>query len=123
MTPSEYKEFKSLDKPADNLRNHMTDLELIFTMLGEASTTEIARNRDAQDYDENLDTASEGGAVAGNARRDLEKKSGRKVSSRENYKELPEAVRRKKIGKRERMNSLTCADSGAPTIIISKMWR
>ena len=44
MTPAEYREFKSLDKPADNLRDHMNDLELIFTMLGEASTTEIARN-------------------------------------------------------------------------------
>jgi hypothetical protein len=101
MTPAEYKEFKSLDKPADNLRDHMTDLELIFTMLGEASTTEIARNKDAQGYGENLDAASEGGAVAGNARRDLEKKSGRKVSSRENYKELPEAVKRKKIVNKE----------------------
>lgn len=48
MTPAEYKAFKNLDKPADNLRDHMTDLELIFSMLGEASTTEIARNRDAQ---------------------------------------------------------------------------
>ena len=47
MTPSEYKAFKSLAKPADNLRDHMNDLELIFTMLGEASTTEIARNKDA----------------------------------------------------------------------------
>lgn len=47
MTPAEYKEFKNLDKPNENLRDHMTDLELIFTMLGEASTTEIARNDDA----------------------------------------------------------------------------
>lgn len=97
MTPSEYKEFKSLDKRNDNLRDHMTDLELIFTMLGEASTTEIARNKDAQGYNQNLNAAAEGGAVAGNARLDLEKKSGRKVSSRENFKELPEAVKRKKL--------------------------
>ena len=97
MTPSEYKDYKGLDKRNDNLRDHMTDLELIFTMLGEASTTEIARNKDAQGYDENLDAAAEGGAVAGNARLDLEKKSGRKVSSRENFKELPEAVKRKKL--------------------------
>lgn len=53
MTPTEYKIFKSLEKPADNLRDHMNDLELIFTMLGEASTTEITRNKDAQGYDEN----------------------------------------------------------------------
>lgn len=97
MTPSEYREFKRLDKRNDNLRDHMTDLELIFTMLGEASTTEIARNKDAQGYDENFDAAAEGGAVAGSARLDLEKKSGRKVSSRENFKELPEAVKRKKL--------------------------
>ena len=57
MTPAEYKTFKSLDKPADNLRDHMTDLELIFTMLGEASTTEIARNKDAQGYGENRKAA------------------------------------------------------------------
>jgi hypothetical protein len=75
----------------------MTDLELIFTMLGEASTTEIARNKDAQGYNQNLNAAAEGGAVAGNARLDLEKKSGRKVSSRDNFKELPEAAKRKKL--------------------------
>ena len=101
MTPSEYKAFKSLAKPADNLRDHMNDLELIFTMLGEASTTEIARNKDAQGYEKNLETAKEGGTVAGSARLDLEKKSGRRVSSRENYKQLPEAEKRKKLTKRE----------------------
>jgi DNA-damage-inducible protein D len=101
MTPLEYKKFKSLGKPGDNLRDHMTDLELIFTMLGEASTTEIARNKDAQGYAENLDSAKEGGTVAGSARLDLEKKSGRRVSSRENYRELPEALKRKKVAKKE----------------------
>ena len=100
MTPSEYKTFKNLAKPADNLRDHMTDLELIFTMLGEASTTEIARNKDAQGYGENFDAAQEGGAVAGSARLDLEKKSGKRVSSKTNFKELPEAVMRKKVEKK-----------------------
>jgi len=95
MTPSEYKEFKGLEKQRDHLRDHMTDLELIFTMLGEASTTEIARNKDAQGYDENLDAAGEGGAVAGSARKDLERKSGKRVSTRENFKEIPEAKKRK----------------------------
>ena len=101
MTLLEYKKFKSLGKPGDNLRDHMNELELIFTMLGEASTTEIARNKDVQGYEENLDSAKEGGTVAGSARLDLEKKSGRRVSSRENYKELPEAVKRKKVTKKE----------------------
>jgi len=97
MTPSEYRDFKALDKKGDNLRDHMTDLELIFTMLGEASTTEIARNKDALGYDENLESAIEGGTVAGNARRDLEKKSGRRVSTKENFKEIPEAEKRKQL--------------------------
>ena len=101
MTPTEYKAFKSLAKPADNLRDHMTDLELIFTMLGEASTTEITRNKDAQGYIENRKAAQKGGAVAGRARRDLEKKSGRRVASKENYKLLPEAVVRKRIKDKE----------------------
>ena len=79
----------------------MNDLELIFTMLGEASTTEIARNRDAQGYDRNRAAAIEGGTVAGNARQDLEQKSGRRVSSKENYKALPEAVVRKRLKKKE----------------------
>ena len=99
MTPTEYKEFKSLDKPADNLRDHMNDLELIFTMLGEASTTEIARNKDAQGYVENRDAAVEGGSVAGRARRDLEKKSGRRIASKENYKQLPEVMACKRLKK------------------------
>lgn len=101
MTPSEYKAFKQLDKPADNLRDHMTDLELIFSMLGEASTTEIARQREAQGYDENRAAAIAGGSVAGKARQDLEQKSGRRVTSPENYKALPEAVARKKLNRKE----------------------
>lgn len=95
MTPAEYRDFKGLEKQRDNLRDHMTDLELIFTMLGEASTTEIARNLDTQGYEENFDAAVEGGSVAGSARVDLERKSGKRVSTRENFKEIPEAVQRK----------------------------
>jgi DNA-damage-inducible protein D len=90
MTPSEYKDFKSLTDPKDNLRDHMTDLELIFTMLGEASTTEIARNKDAEGFDENEKAAKEGGKIAGDARVALEKKTKVKVSTKENYKEIPE---------------------------------
>ncbi len=91
MTPTEYRDFKALNHTGDNLRDHMTDLELIFTMLGEASTTEIARNTDANGLPENRKAARAGGRVAGNARKELEKKSGRKVSTRTNYKELPES--------------------------------
>jgi len=86
MTPSEYKNMKSLNR--ENLRDHMTDLELIFTMLGEASTTEIARNKDAQGFGENKVAARAGGKVAGNARKELEKKSGKKISTAQNYLSL-----------------------------------
>jgi len=92
MTPSEYKKFKALDNPKHNLRDHMTDLELIFTMLGEASTTEIAKKKDAKGLPENKKTAIEGGTVAGNARKELEEKSGTKVSTKTNYNELSEGI-------------------------------
>lgn len=101
MSPAEYKTFKQLNKPADNLRDHMTDLELIFTMLGEASTTEIARQADAMGYPQNLVAAKKGGAVAGNARRDLEQKSGKRVASPDNHKQLPEAVVRRKLASKK----------------------
>lgn len=94
LTPSDYKKFKGLTKPQENLRDHMTDLELIFTMLGEASTTEIAKTKDAQGFSENKKAAKEGGSVAGRARKDLEKKSGRKVVTKENYKALTEKQKR-----------------------------
>ncbi len=92
MTPAEYKEFKKLKR--ENLRDHMTDLELIFSMLGEASTTEIARNINTRGFNENKVAAQKGGEVAGSARKDLEKKSGKKVSTSNNYlgqvKQTPE---------------------------------
>ena len=69
----------------ESLRDHMTDLELIFTMLGEAATTEIARNKDAQGLAKNKQAAHDGGSVAGGARLQLETKSGRKVITRNNY--------------------------------------
>ena len=87
MTPSEYLQFKGLTR--QNLRDHMTDLELIFSMLGEAATTEIARNKDARGFDENKDAARRGGAVAGGARKKLEQESGKRVSTRQNYLKQP----------------------------------
>lgn len=92
LTPSEYKNFKSLTSPKDNLRDHMTDLELIFTMLGEASTTEIARKKDAQGFPENKQAAKAGGTIAGNARRELEAKSGTRVATRENFQSLVQST-------------------------------
>ena len=88
LTPSQYKRLKGLKR--ENLRDHMNDLELIFSMLGEAATTEITRNRDAQGFVESKHAAVEGGSVAGKARKDLESKTGKRVVSRQNYLESPQ---------------------------------
>lgn len=93
LTPGEYKKVKGLER--QNLRDHMNDLELIFTMLGEASTTKIARNKDTIGFDENKNAAKEGGTVAGVARKELEKRSVEKVISSENYINEPQT--RKKL--------------------------
>ncbi len=94
LTPEEYKKHKGLNRPSENLRDHMTDLELIFTMLGEAATTEIARNKNVVGLQPNKKAAQEGGSVAGGARKDLERRSGKKVVSAVNYKKLPEGKMR-----------------------------
>ena len=88
MTPSEYKKLKRLDK--ENLRDHMTDLELIFTMLGEASTTEIEKVKDPKTFPQHKKASREGGTIAKNARLELEKKTKRKVITNENYLDKPE---------------------------------
>ena len=83
MTPSQYKKFKNLER--ENLRDHMDDLELIFSMLGEASTTEIAKNRNTRGFGENKKAAQKGGKIAGDARKKLEIESGKKISTKQNY--------------------------------------
>jgi DNA-damage-inducible protein D len=93
MTPSQYKNFKGLKR--ENLRDHMDDLELIFSMLGEASTTKIAKNRNTQGFIENKTAAQKGGKIAGDARKKLEIESGGKVITRKNY--LTEPQNRKKL--------------------------
>jgi len=84
LNPSDYKNYKGL-KGKQNLGDHMNDLELIFSMLGEASTKEITVKRDTKGFLENLLAAKEGGAVAGNARKELEQKTGKKIVTSENY--------------------------------------
>ena len=86
LTPAQYKNIKGLK--SQNLRDHMNDLELIFSMLGEASTTEIVKTKNPKGFIENKKAAKQGGSVAGKARRDLETKTGKKIVSAENY--LPE---------------------------------
>jgi DNA-damage-inducible protein D len=92
VTPGEHGKIKGLDrvKTGKNLRDHMTDLELIFTMLGEAGTTEIARKKNAQGFTKNRTAAREGGNIAGNARRALEAKTGTPVVSSENFLNPPQ---------------------------------
>ena len=97
LTPSEYRQVKDLKR--ENLRDHMTDLELIFSMLGEASTTEITRNTNAKGFPENKIAAKKGGRIAGDARIALEKESGKKIISENNY--LPEKKTGKLKGKKE----------------------
>ncbi|RJR20376.1 MAG: phage antirepressor protein [Nitrospiraceae bacterium] len=92
ITPDRHKKLKRLKR--ENLRDHMTDLELIFSMLGEAATTEITRVDDAKGFDENKHSARKGGEVAGKAREDLEKKTGKRVVSRDNYLTEPESRKR-----------------------------
>jgi DNA-damage-inducible protein D len=86
ITPKEHADLKGLEK--QNLRDHMTNLELVFTMLGEEVTRSAAENDDAQGFHENLDAAKKGGRVAGNARRNAEKVTGVKVVSGQNFLNL-----------------------------------
>ena len=105
VTPGAHSRLKGLDKvkTGNNLRDHMTDLELIFTMLGEAGTTEIARRKDAKGFADNRTAAKEGGTIAGDARRALEAKSGKPVVSKQNYLAPPTAA------------TLEDADAAAPS--------
>ena len=93
-TIEEYKKFKQLKK--ENLRDHMDDLELIFTMLGEASTTKIVKVKDPRGIEENKVVARQGGEVAGNARKELEEKTNESVLSEDNFLDIPEKLNKKK---------------------------
>jgi DNA-damage-inducible protein D len=96
LVPSEYKELKGLKR--ENLRDHMTNLELIFTMLGEESTKREAIDDDAQGFDENKLAARKGGNAAGKALKAYEEESGKKVVSPTNFKgQIAEAKKQKAI--------------------------
>ncbi len=85
ITPNEHKDIKGLDKPSHNLRDHMTDLELILTALGEAVTRTVAIDEDAQGFNENKEAAVKGGQAGGQARRNVEKITGKKVVTPTNF--------------------------------------
>ena len=93
LTPAQYKKVKGLK--SQNLRDHMNDLELIFSMLGEASTTAIVKTKNPKGFVENKLAAKQGGSVAGKARIDLENKTGKKVITGENF--LPPSKQNKKL--------------------------
>lgn len=90
VTPTEYKELKGLAR--ENLRDHMDDFELIFSMLGERSTTEIHRTRDSQGVADLKTDARDGGTIAGDARKQLEKQIGRSVVTQQNFLEGTESI-------------------------------
>lgn len=94
MYPEEYKKFKNLQK--ENLRDHMTDLELIFSMLGEASTAEIERAQNPNEFEEHKKVSIKGGNIARNARIELEEETGESVVSGENFLDFPEKLKKKK---------------------------
>jgi len=94
MTPLEYKKYKGLKN--ENLRDHMTDIELIFNMLGEASTVEIEKAQDPNTFEEHLEVSNKGGNVAKIARIKLEQETGNSIITDENYLDEPEKLKRKK---------------------------
>ena len=87
-TVQEYKEFKRLDKKNQNLRDHMTDWELIFSMVGEKATTDITRVREAEGMDECKQSAQRGGQIAHHARKELEEETGEAIVSKSNFLDL-----------------------------------
>jgi hypothetical protein len=95
LTPQEYKRHKGLDK--ENLRDHMDDFELIFTMLGERSTTEIHRTENSKGKQKLKEDAKAGGEIAGGARKALEKKLKKSLISKENYIDEPEGEKRLRL--------------------------
>lgn len=82
MTTRQYKNHKGLKK--ENLRDNMTDLELVLNMLAEATTTEISKKHQPETFEENKQVARSGGEVAGNARKDIETRTGKPVITSQN---------------------------------------
>ena len=85
-TVKQYKQHKNLKK--ENLRDNMTNLELVLNMLAEATTTEISKEKKPTNFDENKTIAKQGGTIAGNTRKAIEAKTGKKVVSNQNAKKL-----------------------------------
>jgi uncharacterized protein YukE len=87
-TVKQYKEFKTLKK--ENLRDNMTNLELVLNMLAEATTTEISKETNPETFSDNVKVAKKGGQIAGNTRKEIEQQTGKKIVSKVNAKILKE---------------------------------
>ncbi|MFT4313254.1 MAG: Bro-N domain-containing protein [Candidatus Woesearchaeota archaeon] len=94
-TVGEYKEFKDLQRKNQNLRDHMTDWELILTMLGEKATTDITKESNSQGFKECKDSASKGGNIAKRTREDIEQNIGKSIISKDNF--LPKSQNHKNL--------------------------
>jgi DNA-damage-inducible protein D len=94
-TVGEYKEFKQLQTKNQNLRDHMTDWELILTMVGEKATTDITKEKDSQGFAECKDSANKGGNIAKRTREDIENNLGKSIVSKQNF--LPKSKNKKKL--------------------------
>ncbi len=104
LTPNEHKNLKGLE--AQNLRDHMTNLELIFTMLGEESTRQIAVQEDAKGFEENREVAQKGGTAAGVARKSYEKNRNVKVVSNENFlKQIEESQNKGELPEKKEVDN------------------
>ncbi|MHC1706101.1 MAG: Bro-N domain-containing protein [Bacteroidales bacterium] len=93
FTTKQYKKLKDLKK--ENLRDHMTNLELVLNMLAEATTTEISKEKNPQSFEDSKEIAKQGGTIAGNTRREIEEKTGKKVVTNRNAKELDSSKNKK----------------------------
>ena len=91
LNTKQYKAFKNLKK--ENLRDHMTNLELVLNMLAEATTTEISKEKNPETFEDSRKIAKQGGTIAGNTRKEIEAKTGKKIVSKLNAKQLDEKKR------------------------------
>ncbi len=95
----QYKQFKNLKK--ENLRDNMTNLELVLNMLAEATTTEISKEKNPKNFEENKSIAHQGGTIAGNTRKEIEAKTGKKIVTPQNAKLLKETTEKRKLNYRK----------------------
>lgn len=95
LNTKQYKAFKNLKK--ENLRDHMTNLELVLNMLAEATTTEISKEKNPETFEDSRKIAKQGGTIAGNTRKEIEAKTGKKIVSKLNAKQLEQPNKKREV--------------------------